>query len=251
MSNKPKVNKNSIFFHDRANELRQIQQSLESLFPESYIVLDPLMEAAKKLDIIADGEKTIDKWGYDISNLILPVGDIHNVKPTGIQAKISVSCSCEFNVKDWDKNTCDPFLSYSFRIRIFGDCDGVSYSWGMHIDKNDSSSQEEWHPLYHLHCFESRLDSPTILIDHEKKRGTFLLNVPRIVHYPLDIVLGIGFCLMNFHKKDVFQKIYTNDLQFPRLYNRSRDMILGPFFGSLAGNANSVYDKKILCPQIV
>lgn len=248
---KLKINKNSKFFHDRADELRQLEKSLSSLYPVGVAYLEPLKIAAKQLDILADGNTTLNQWGYQINNLTLPVGNIHNVNPDGIQAKICVNCECEFNVDDWNKTDCDPFNKCSFRVRVFGEIKGIKHSWGMHLDKETKQDLDEWHPLYHLHCFESRVDAPTVLVDDEQKKGTLLLNVPRLMHYPLDIVLGVGFCLMNFNKKELFTKLYTNDQQFPRLYKKSQDRILKPYFDSLAGVPGCVYPKKALCPQIV
>ena len=248
---KQKVNKNSKFFHDRADELRQLEVILSSLYPAGEAYLDPLKAAAKQLDMQADGSTTLNQWGYEIKNLTLPVGNVHNVNPAGIQAKICVNCECEFNVNDWNNYSCDPFNKCSFRLRVFGEYQGVKHSWGMHIDKETNTELDEWHPMYHLHCFESRMDSPTVLVDTINNKGTLLLNVPRFMHYPLDIVLGIGFCLMNFNKKDVFTKLVKNDQQFPRLYKKSQDRILKPYLESLASVPGCVFSRKALCPQIV
>ena len=248
---KPKVNKHSGFFHERAEELRLLEKSLSSIYPAGEAYLEPLKAAAKQLDTQANGSTTLNQWGYQIKNLTLPVGDVHNVNPVGIHAKICVNCECEFNVNDWNNYNCDPFNKCSFRIRVYGEYKSIIHSWGMHIDKETRTGLDEWHPLYHLHCFESRVDSPTVLVDDVKKKGTFLLNVPRLMHYPMDIVLGIGFCLMNFNKKEVFTKLYTNDQQFPRLYKKSHDRILKPYLDSLASVHSSVFSPKALCPQVV
>lgn len=248
---KPRVNKNSTFFHNRADELRQLEKGLSSLYPTGEAYLEPLNAAAKQLDAQADGNITLTQWGYQIKNLTLPIGDIRNIKPAGIQAKICVNCECEFNVNDWNNYNCDPFNKCSFRVSVFGEYNGIKHSWGIHIDKEARTDLDEWHPLYHLHCFEGREDSPTVLVDDEQKKGTFLLNVPRLLHYPLDIVLGIGFCLMNFNKKEMFTKLYTNDLHFPSLYKKSQDRILKPYLDSLAGVSGCVYSRKALCPQVV
>lgn len=248
---KHKSNKNASFFHDRANELRELHKSLEAQFIGKFVFLEPLQAAAKDLDMIADGEKTETEWVCRITNLIIPLGDVRNIEPNGIEAKICINCTFKTTVSAWNNANCDPFSSYSFRVKVYGDHHGIKYSWGMHIDKESSTDVEEWHPLYHLHCFESSPDDSTILIHNEKKKGTFKLNVPRLVHYPLDMMLGIGFCLVNFYKKDAFSTFCNSGSHFIRLYKKSQDRILKPYFESLAGAPFCVYEMKKLCPQIV
>lgn len=251
MSKQNKNKENAAFFRERAKELRTLREILSKQFSGEQTNLDSLIVAAKDLEKKAEEGILLDTWGYTIKDLILPLGDIRDVNPAGIQARVCLSCTCEFNVKDWNNTSCDPFNKFSFRLRIIGQLDDVVHSWGMHLDKETRSDLDEWHPMYHMHCFESRVDSPVVLIDSPKKKGSFLLNVPRFVHYPLDIFLGIGFCLMNFYKKDVFLNLYYNDQQFPRLYNKSEERILKPYFASLANNPGSMLKQKLLCPQAV
>lgn len=250
---KKKCNRNASFYRERAEELRELQKALETQFNGKTMNLAPLQVAVKDLEKIADGDKDEDEWKCNITNLIIPFGDVRNVEPAEIDARISISCMFKTTIDAWNNAKCDPFNTYSFMLRVFGEYDGVEYSWGLYIDKSPTTGTvEEWHPLYHLHCFESRANGVTILIDNEKKKGTMHLNVPRLVHYPLDIMLGIGFCLTNFYKKEMFTKFCgKSGSQFVRYYKQSQERILKPFFESLANNRDSVYNVKDLCPQIV
>lgn len=249
---KPKVNKNKAFFKARADELNKLYQCLSSLFSKDYCELSSLKNAAKTLEEQANGTMTLDEWGYKIENMILPVGDVRNTEPAGIVVRVNMGCECRSKVADY-KKACDPFTVYSFHLHVYGDFQGMTYSWGMHMEKDTSNKPTEWHPQYHLHCFDGRNEMKHAIKDTEQKRGMLYLNVPRLAHYPLDIVLGIGFCLMNFHTKDVFTKLYQQDREFPRLYQASQERILEPYFNAItstSGVGTGWVGKKELCPQI-
>lgn len=250
---KQKCNRNASFYRERAEELRELRKALEAQFDGKAKNLSPLNIAIKELEAIATGEKDEYEWKCNIDNLIIPFGDVRNVEPVNLDAKISISCSFNTTIDAWNNIKCDPFNTYSFRLRVYGDCNDIEYSWGMYIDKAPAEdTTEEWHPLYHLHCFESRIEGATFLVDKEQHKGTIHLNVPRLVHYPLDIMLGIGFCFTNFYKKEMFKKFCgKSGSQFVRYYKNSQDRILKPFFESLADTRNCVFERKVLCPQIV
>ena len=250
---KPKVNKNKAFFEARADELNQLYQCLSNQFSKEYCELSSLKNAAKILEAQANGSVTLDDWGYKIENLILPVGDVRNTEPSGIAVRVNIGCECKAKVADFNK-TCDPFTVYSFHLHVYGDFQGMTYSWGMHMEKDTSNKPTEWHPQYHLHCFDGRNEMKHALSDTTQNRGMLFLNVPRLAHYPMDIVLGIGFCLMNFHTKDVFRNLYTQDRVFPRLYQSSQQRILEPYYNAITninGAGTGWAGKKELCPQIV
>lgn len=246
------MNKNKAFFEARADELNKLYQCLSTLFSKDYCELSSLKTAAKTLEAQANGTTTLDEWGYKIENLILPVGDVRNTEPSGIVVRVNMGCECRSKVADYNK-TCDPFTVYSFHLYVYGEFQGMTYSWGMHLEKDTSNKPTEWHPQYHLHCFDGRNEMKHALKDTEQKRGMLYLNVPRLAHYPLDIVLGIGFCLMNFHTKDVFTKLYQQDREFPRLYQASQERILEPYFNAItstSGAGTGWARKQELCPQI-
>lgn len=251
---KKRENKNKSFFIARANELRCLHDCLNKLFPEHNYRLDPLISAAKELEEKANGETTLDEWGYTINDLTLPVGEIRNTEPSGMRFRVNLGCKCKAKVADYEKK-CDPFIDYSFYLYVIGDFDDKSYTWGMHMEKDKSIESSEWHPLYHIHCFDGRKEMRHALYDAGQRRGMPYLNVPRLAHYPLDLVLGIGFCLMNFHDKSIFEKLYKDNKVFPRLYMSSQKRILEPYYnaitntGGVAGTGWA--GRKELCPQIV
>ena len=247
------MNKNKAFFAARADELNQLYQSLSNLFSKEYCELSSLKNAAKVLAMQANGGVTLDDWGYKIENLVLPVGDVRNTEPSGIVVRIKIGCECKSKVADFNRG-CDPFTAYSFHLHVYGDYQGMTYSWGMHMEKDTSNKPTEWHPQYHLHCFDGRNEMKHALSDTKQNRGMLYLNVPRFAHYPLDIVLGIGFCLMNFQTKEVFTNFYKQDKVFPRLYQSSQRRILETYYNAITNSngAGTGWAGKVeLCPQIV
>lgn len=250
-------NKKASFFKTRADELRHLKESLESQFMMTEAAdYSPLLIAAKELDRIADSPLSPLKWGYSIHNLILPIGPIRNVAPQEILLKICIDCVIEADIDKWDnKKGEDPFSSYSFHLSVFGEQNGIKYSRGFHIDRDAAEDSEESHPLYHLHFYDGVYDNGQSLKDMEQNRGSVNIRTPRFSHYPLDIVLGIGFYLLNFHRVDTFKNLYNNDEWFPRLYADSQKRILEPYYLAVSGSLESKLvlwkDYRLLCPQIV
>lgn len=253
---KRKENKKASFFQDRAEELRRLNNCLVSLFSDSLDGFSPLLEEAKKLDEKSHLLDSFTTWGYSIHDLILPVGSIRNIEPNGITARLCIDCEIEADIENWEKEKQgDPFSSYSFRVSVFGEQDGIRYSRGFHIDRDVASESNEIHPLYHMHFYDGRYDNGKSLIDKEHNRGSISIRSPRFPFYPLDIVLGIGFCLQNYHTKDMFTNLYSKGDIFSRMYRDSQKRIIEPYFLAISGiiETRRVYwkDNHLLCPQIV
>src|SRR5690606_22390318 len=84
--------------------------------------------------------------------------------------------------------------------------------------------------------------------------STFQLDTPRIVHYPLDFILGIGFITSNFFP--IAFELLMEDAYFIGLYKRYQDFFLKPYFHSIASHwnvgGNSItWDRYKICPSLV
>ena len=256
MAKKEIKNKKAPFFRRKADELLHIKESLESQLEMPGADFSPLLTAAKELERIADSPNTPSTWGYNIQNLILPMGSIRNIEPQGIMLKICISCKIEGDIEKWNsKSGEDPFSNYSFQLSVFGEQNDMKYSRGFHIDRDSAEDSEECHPLYHMHFYDGVYDNGQSLKDEVQQRGSVSIRTPRFSHYPLDIVLGIGFYLLNFHKVDVFTHLYNTNEWFSRLYADSQKRILEPYYLTISDSLKSQRDNmkncKPLCPQIV
>ena len=97
----------------------------------------------------------------------------------------------------------------------------------------------------------------TYIGEYNHNWGTAIyIDAPRLSHYPMDIFLGIGWCVTNFFSKPKFDTLKRN-IQFVRIYKSAQQSILRPYFHSLANNWE--FDKRkikwdnsnVLCPQII
>lgn len=241
------------FKTDRGEELIKLHGLLQQRFYAQTAALEPLRLAAINLKKEAQIKSESSIWGYKISNLILPLGVNRHVKPVGLNTlRVRIDCNFTADISHWG-NLEDPFLSYNFAFIIFGENNGVQYSICWHLDKDDDKNSKEYHPLYHMQYS----DGLTHLGRNEQKFDwgqAIYLDSPRIVHYPMDIVLGIGFYLTNFHPKGLFET-FINTPVFRRLYAQSKDNILKPFYFNLASHWKDFTpcdwnDSSILCPHL-
>ena len=82
------------------------------------------------------------------------------------------------------------------------------------------------------------------------------LDVPRLMHYPVDLILGIGLCLTNFHPKKRFESL-KSQVGFIRAYREAQNNIMKPYYFNIVSqwdkNNRSLKWKtpSKLCPQLV
>lgn len=245
------MNKNSAFLYDRADELDALCKLMQKTFPHSSVLcVDSLISEIKRLRQTAETAITPESWGYSINNVIMPLEDgLCHLVPSGINPRLCISSHILSDISSWEKSG-DPFLELSFHATIYGDIDGEKYSFGVHIDRENREGLKEWHPLYHLHFYEG-----------EKSTDSFCwgnlihTDSPRVPHYPVDFILGIGWCLTNFYPTGKFSTC-LKDLSFPLIYKRYQDWILKSYYqaiSSIWGKCDNINwpDKRKLCPQIV
>lgn len=247
----------SIFKTKRARELTQLHSLLQRKFRNATPSLEPLRLAANQLAKEASLKDGNPIWGYSISNLVLPLGLNRHIEPQGITTlRIRIDCDLTCNIENWDKLN-DPFISYRFAAIIFGEKGDVNYSicWHIdkHIDKDEDKESSEYHPLYHLQYSNGS--------NHFGKTNSSFnwgqlvyLDSPRFVHYPMDIILGIGFYLTNFQPKGLFED-FLKDPLFRQLYTQAKNQILKPYYYNLASHWDNVSQSKmwnsnILCPHL-
>lgn len=243
------------FKNQRAQELKALYQLLLNKLKWLPSDLNPILRASQQLEEEASKSSSASVWGYTISGLILPIKNIKHIEPQGLKTpRLRIDCGIQGNIESWGTMK-DPFIKYDFAMTLFGEVDGNTYSLSWHIDRDAGSSSSEHHPLYHIH-YSNGLNH----LNHKNCQyswgNAIYLDCPRLSHYPIDLILGIGFCLTNFYPKSTFDNL-IKDHQFTHLYKVSQEAILKPYYYNLASawqknlaglNWN---DYRLLCPQII
>lgn len=244
------------FKRARAKELAQLYEILRQKFHfDSYGIM-PIKKAAEQIS--ADQNNGLTTWGYSISDIILPIQTTKHIIPQGLIVRVKINCDLQGDISKWQDN--DDISSYTckFSFTIFGDLNGVKYSICWHIDCDKGNKSDEYHPLYlyHLHYSDGTEHLGQKNFDFQWGNAIYL-DCPRITHYPLDLILGIGFYCTNFQYKGLFDKLIADPL-FGKLYRQSQDAILKPYFYNLAAHWNDDLRKTLiwksssdLCPILI
>lgn len=202
----------------------------------------------------------IDKtnsWGYELSNVIIQVPRPKKSKgilPQGTVIKtlsISAVIIGKFSRVDYAE---DPFVHLEFNLVIKGDLKGQEMIASWHLDRhleNSSDNQpNELHPIYHMQYGGKKLKLPN------DNYGTHLvLETPRLLHLPLDGILGVDFVIGNFLGEQ--RKVLCTKKPYWKCIKDSQDSIWRPFIHALAnrwnpyGAANYNWDIEKICPQLV
>lgn len=244
------------FRQSRSDELKVLAKVLESVF-SSNINTSPVIMAAESIindtPVLKDGSSNPDYWGYEIKDLIIPVDTIRHMRPKGIdQRKVELQLNMRLiaNYKEWE-NLNDPLIDLNFNVVVRGIGEKGSHYMSFHIDKHDMATiTDEPHPVYHLQFASNPFDS-----DDFDYGDTLILDTPRIIHYPVDLILGIGFLTINFFPL-AFESI-MDDGYFSGLYKRYQERILKPYFHTIANhwdyNKGGVTWNPIthLCPFLI
>jgi len=242
------------FRNERARELEIVAKLLDR-YIESGIstpIYNAVFQLRNKAFILPfkDGTTNKDTWGYEIDNFTFSPNIPRHIKPKVQSLEISLNLKIIANYDDWE-NLNDPLKELSFRVIIRGLAD-KNYFTGFHIDRHDGVEdvEGEIHPLYHLQY----LTNP----NNEKifDNGSILsLDTPRIMHYPMEFILGIGYLTANF-----FPTAYStllNDGFFFNVYKKYQERIWKPYSHTLANywkpfEENSIiWNPNIVCPYLL
>lgn len=209
-------------------------------------------------------------WIYEINNIVIDlpterVRQIRNLKPIGrINAiKIYIRVYAEGCGETWSNLESKGykygqryvFDKLNFNVKIIGFPKDTSdnfeeYVSGFHIDMVTDKDREGFdssslvHPLHHVQFGFKE--------DKEDNFGRMMLmNTPRLIHPPLDIILGIDYILSNF-ATDLQKKLRSNP-NYLNLLRKYQKIIWKPYFESIAtfwDAKNGVINSQNIFPQL-
>ena len=243
------------FRSDRAQDLKILADLVEKVGIQGYQLRDIAkeltnFERTRKID--QKDEVDYSYWGYNIEAFEIPFYEPpKHVRPSKIyplSAYLSVNMIASSD--SWG-NLSDPFkmLEVNIEIRGVGENDR-KHVICYHIDRHLDSVSDEPHPMYHFHLGGKRMDFDNVDIG-----DTIFLDTPRIMFYPIDLILSFDFVLSNFFPA------YWNQLQNESTYNtlikEYYDTLVKPFAHTLASKwtsydpASIEWHPDLLFPQLI
>lgn len=193
-------------------------------------------------------------WGYSIKGLTIPVekNTFKHIRPSGFSAaEVIVEIDLESEVSEW-LNLNDPFTSLSFRSLLRGSNSQTNkvHYLSFHIDRHNGAATSEVHPLYHLQYLQNAKVKPKDEFDHGE---SLQLDVPRMMHFPMELILGVSFLMSNY-APEVYNKL-IQDRQFVKLFQEYQARVWRPYINSLenfwtAGASQHLWDPKLNCPYL-
>lgn len=191
-------------------------------------------------------------FGYVVNNIefffTTPPSHTHPENLENISLKFDITLIGQF---EENYSHTDPLKHLEFNLVVIGFKDKKEHIISYHLDRHPEGENEskEAHPKYHFQFGGRKLD---------KKNKDFgqsiILDSPRVMHYPMDIILGVDFIVSNFFP-DTWDKL-KKDGDYVSLISDYRDKYMKPFFCSLAGswtgmlNGTAQWNSQEICPQI-
>lgn len=235
-----KEDRYNAFRTQRSNDLKIVAACLDRLIGDvnSSSIYNAASQLEKEIPRLKGGESKLSYWGYEIDGFEMPVSTLRHVRPQGIRnASLTLNMKLIADIDCWDTYS-DPFLEFNFNAVLKGVGDKNSYM-GFHIDRHENSDNDsdEPHPLYHLQY------NPNPNRKENFEHGDVMcLDTPRIMHFPLDFILGIGFLTTNFFPV-AFESLSDEPL-FRSLYKNYQEKIIKPYSHAIANNW--VFEKEKL-----
>ncbi len=231
------------FRNARAQEMRQMADLLEnqigniSTFPIHNAIAD--LSNPERIPLLKNGDAKENVWGYDIENFVLPLDTLKHVTPNDIKkGEIVLNMKLRGNIENWESFN-DPFVELAFKVLIKGVGNDRTYHFGFHIDKHTGGNSDEPHPIYHLQYDFNPTDSA------EPNLGDlFYVDTPRIMHKPMDFILGVGFLTSNFFPTG-FQ-VLCEKREFIKLNTTYQQSVWRPYFHTLANKWKPFDEKNII-----
>lgn len=236
------------------NKYRNIVQSQASTLEKAVGFLRATLGEVSWLHKLSEAASSIrtnckgDDWSVQIDDMEIPIEDPKHLEPRILAGnlKMFISIKMEGSGKAWKENK-DCIKSLRFKVEVLEKNPNDArkfFQTGFHIDKMDAKDDStEMHPLYHVHFLnDSRIEGTNVLT----------MDVPRLMHHPVDVLLGILLVYANYNKTG-YEKL-LQDGNFMGLCHNSVKHILTPYYHSLSkvpwtDGSVTEYDKA-LCPYL-
>jgi len=174
-------------------------------------------------------------WGYVVEPLIFrDLGEIKVFQDHFDTCNATITFSMTVKGKCEPSTDEDPLTTLGMQINMEGDYlgdDDVKRAFSAwHLDRHNSDGGSAFlHPLYHLSFGGMQLESQL----DKKNTPVILADTPRIVHLPMDPILGIDFVLTNFWQTSALG--FRSEGTYVNLLAESQRNLWKPYFDTLHG----------------
>lgn len=243
------------FRNERARELQMVAEVLERHIDSG--ISAPLRKPISLLKddsfVLPLKNGTVDQgtWGYEIDDFLLRPPIPRHIKPSVTELSISLSIKMIARCDAW-QNLGDPLQELSFKVVLRGLRD-KNYYTGFHIDRHDGglpNADGEIHPVYHLQhlvnpCHEDTFEYGTVLS----------LDTPRIMHYPMEFILGLGYLTANYYP--IAYETLLDDGLFYKLFKDYQEKIWKPYSHTLSyywrplDELSITWKPELVCPYLL
>lgn len=175
-------------------------------------------------------------------DLCIPLDIENNINEIILNLKINITEVAYSITEIKDNIEQNKDTKYSVQLITYGKTSSVNsgYKMSWHLDKhirsendNDGKGKGFIHPEYHFNMGGFALTKETDFNFGQ----VLLIDTPRLLHPPLDIVLSIDFILKNFYGIRV--KNLTDSNQYRTIISNAKERLWRPFYIALASHWES------------
>ncbi|HMQ46366.1 MAG TPA: hypothetical protein PKA00_01790 [Saprospiraceae bacterium] len=228
-------------FADVKGDLVTLQRLLSKYFAENILNVQGIEKAITQLTQTRNGKLCFEDAKLEFINLnlgkdIRPILDSEQYNTTVLELR--------FTKLEWfsypSQPINDPINNFELQLILkIKDTEKLlaksAWHFEKHPDKKDDGTPEATpefhHPLYHLHFGGYELTD-----DEDIEYGNIMvIEAPRIMHPPLDMVLAIDFVLNNFYSCQSFMGLISEP-DYIRIVRNARERFWKPFAFGFASN---------------
>jgi len=166
----------------------------------------------------------------------------------------SVDLNIDYKKIEEDK---DPFEKLEFNLYAYGvnknNKNGSELVYSLHFDKHifkeGDNISKEVHPMYHFQFGGRKLKEKKIDMGQ-----ALFFDAPRIMHHPMEFILGLDFVLSNFFPH-IWEKI-KQEVEYINILKKYQEYFILPYYKSIVNyfdrTINQIpWNPQEIYPQLV
>jgi len=242
--------KNDKFIRDLISDITKLSRLLIEAKPD--INDDEFQNILKSLQRKNRVEYDSDALELKFNNKNLPRHLSHsNIDSLRLYFSVDLNINCQKILEEED-----PFEKLEFNIYAYGvnknnkNSSELAYSlhFDRHIFKEGDNIPNEIHPMYHFQFGGRKLKEKNIDMGQ-----ALFFDAPRIMHHPMEFILGLDFVLSNFFP-DVWKKLQIQG-EYINILKKYQEYFILPYYQSVVNHfdrrINSPWNPQEIYPQLV